>query len=128
MKGHGEKRSRKEEAAISALLTESGIAAAAKKAGIAESTLRRWLQDSDFAERYRSARRQVLEQSTARLQLATVDAVNALQAIVTSQDSPPSTRVSAARTILDMAYRAIEVGELSERLHSLETLVEDMKV
>ena len=128
MKGHGEKRSRKEEAAISALLTESGIAAAAKKAGIAESTLRRWLQDSDFAERYRSARRQVLEQSTARLQLATVDAVNALQAIVTSQDSPPSTRVSAARTILDMAYRAVEVGELSERLHSLEALVEDMKI
>ena len=128
MKGHGEKRSRKEEAAISALLTESGIAAAAKKAGIAESTLRRWLQDSDFAERYRSARRQVLEQSTARLKLATVDAVNALQAVVSSQDSPPSTRVSAARTILDMAYRAVEVGELSERLHSLEALVEDMKI
>ena len=67
MKGHGEKRSRKEEAAISALLTESGIAAAAKKADVSESTLRRWLQDSDFAERCRSARRQVLEQSTARL-------------------------------------------------------------
>ena len=128
MKGHGEKRSRKEEAAISALLTESGIAAAAKKAGIAESTLRRWLQDSDFAERYRSARRQVLEQSTARLQLATVDAVNALQAIVSHQDTTPSIRVSAARTILDMAYRAVEVGELSERLHSLEALVEDMKI
>ncbi len=128
MKGHGEKRSRKEEAAVSALLTESGIAAAARKADVAESTLRHWLQDSDFAERCRSARRQVLEQSTARLQLATVDAVNALQAVVTSQDSPPSIRVSAARTILDMAYRAVEVGELSERLHSLETLVEDMKV
>ncbi len=65
---------------------------------------------------------------TARLQLATVDAVNALQAVVSSQDSPPSTRVSAARTILDMAYRAVEVGELSERLHSLEALVEDMKI
>ncbi len=128
MNGHGEKRSRKEEAAISALLTESGIAAAAKKAGVGESTLRRWLQDTDFAERCRSARRQVLEQSTARLQSATVDAVNALRAIVSSQDSPPSTRVSAARTILDMAYRAVEVGELSERLYSIETTLEQMKL
>ena len=128
MKGHGEKRSHKEDAAISALLTESGIAAAAKKADVSESTLRRWLQDRDFAQRCRSARRQVLEHSTARLQLATVDAVNALQAVVTSRDSPPSTRVSAARTILDMAYRAVEVGELSERLHSVEILVEDMKI
>ena len=128
MNGHGEKHSRKEEAAISALLTESGIAAAAKKAGVGESTLRRWLQDTDFAERCRSARRQVLEQSTARLQSATVDAVNALRAIVSSQDSPPSTRVSAARTILDMAYRAVEVDELSERLHRLEMTTEQMEL
>jgi hypothetical protein len=69
MKGHGEKRSRKEEAAISAPLTESGIAAAAKKADVSESTLRRWLRDRDFAKRCRS--------------------------------------------------RAVEVGELRERLHSL---------
>ena len=72
--------------------------------------------------------RQVMEQSTARLQLATADAVNALQAIVSSPDSPPSTRVAAARTILDMAYRAVEVDELGERVHSIETIVEEMKI
>ncbi len=86
MNGHGEKRSRKEEAAISALLTESGIAAAA------------------------------------------MDAVKALRAIVSSEDSPPSTRVSAARTIFDMAYRAVEVDELSERLDRLEMTTEQMKL
>ena len=128
MNGHGEKRSRKEEAAISALLTESGIAAAAKKAGVAESTLRRWLQDNDFAKRCRLARRQVLEQATALLQSAAMDAVKALRAIVSSEDSPPSTRVAAARTILDMAYRAVEVDELSERLHRLEMTTEQMEL
>ena len=128
MKGHGEKKSRKEEAAISALLTETGIAAAAKKAGISESTLRRWLQDRDFAERCRLARRQVLEQATARLQSASLDAVNALQAIVSNLNAPPSTRVLAARTILDMAYRAVEVGDLSERLQNVETTMEHMKL
>ena len=56
-----------------------------------------------------------------------MDAVKALQAIVSSEDSPPSTRVAAARTILDMAYRAVEVDELSERLHEVETTTEQMK-
>ena len=128
MKGHGEKRSRKEEAAISALLTEPGIAAAAKKAGVSQSTLRRWLQDRDFSERCRLARRQVLEEATVMSLSAAMDAGKALRAIVSSEDSPPSTRVSAARTIFDMAYRALEVDELSERLHSIEMTLEDMKL
>ena len=93
-----------------------------------ESTLRRWLQDKDFAERCRLARRQVLEQATALLQSAATDAVKALRAIVSSEDSPPSTRVLAARTILDMAYRSVEVDELSERLHSIEMTLEAMKL
>ena len=80
MSGHGEKRSRTEEAAISALLSEPNIAAAAKRAGVGQATLRRWLQDRDFDERYRTARRQVLEQATARLQRAATDAADALQA------------------------------------------------
>ena len=128
MNGHGEKRSRKEEAAISALLTEAGIAAAAKKAGVSESTLRRWLQDEDFRERYRSARRQVLEQATALLQVASIDAVKALRAIVSDKSSPASPRVTAARTILDITYRAVETEELSERLLSIESTLEDMKL
>lgn len=50
-KGHGEKFSRKADDAIGALITESTIGAAAKKAGLGEKTLRRWLQNPDFRER-----------------------------------------------------------------------------
>ena len=127
MPGHGEKRSRTEEAAISALLCEPNIAAAAKRAGVGQATLRRWLQDRDFSERYRAARRQVLEQATARLQRAATDAVDALQTIVSDTDAPVSSRVSAARTILNTAYRATEVEDLSERLLTIEAAMEVMK-
>jgi len=47
LKGHGEKLSRKQEQAIAALLTCPTIEQAAKAAGVGETTLWRWLQDSD---------------------------------------------------------------------------------
>ena len=43
-KGHGQKLTSKQEALIAALLTEPTYAVAAAKAGVAESTLYRWLQ------------------------------------------------------------------------------------
>ena len=57
MKGHGEKRSRKTEQFIAALLTESTVEAAARKAGIGDVTAWRWMNDRAFADQYREARR-----------------------------------------------------------------------
>jgi hypothetical protein len=50
---------RQAEAAIAALLAEPTIEAAARKAGISESTLLRWLQEPAFKAAFRAARRQV---------------------------------------------------------------------
>ena len=44
--------------AIIALLDELTVAKAAERLDIAESTLYRWLRDSDFARAYRDARRE----------------------------------------------------------------------
>ena len=49
MSGHGEMKSRKADALISALLTERTIEAAAKAVGIGQATARRWMQDPEFA-------------------------------------------------------------------------------
>ncbi len=68
MSGHGQKLSRKEETAISALLTQGTLAEAASLAGIGEATLRRWLQRDDFQAAYRHARRQAGSQAVAHLQ------------------------------------------------------------
>ncbi len=56
----GSRRPKQEEAAISALLSEPTIEAAATRAGIGGSTLRRWLTEPEFKARYRAARRQVV--------------------------------------------------------------------
>jgi len=78
MTGHGEQLSRKQEHAIGALLTEPTISAAAAAVGIGEATLRRWMKLDDFITEYRAARRQVVEQATARLQQASSGAVDTL--------------------------------------------------
>jgi hypothetical protein len=50
MKSHGEKRSRKTEQFIAALLTEPTVEAAAKKAEIGDVTAWRWMKDRAFVD------------------------------------------------------------------------------
>ncbi len=116
--GHGEKLSRKMEQAIAALLLKPTLETAAQEAGISETTLWRWLQQSAFQKSYRKARRQVVEGAAARLQQATGAAVEALERNLKCGE--PSAEIAAAREILRQAVQAVEVWDLTERLEELE--------
>jgi len=118
--GHGEKRGRREEQAIAALLSEPTIEAAAKKAGISESSLLRWMAVPSFQERYRAARRQVVEHAVSRLQQATSEAVDALQRNLTC--GTPAAEIAAAKATIDFSLKAIELTDLAERIEQLEQL------
>lgn len=120
MNGHGEKLSRKQEQAIAALLTAPSITEAAQQTGIGEQTLFRWLKDPAFAEAYRQARRQVVQQAITQLQAACGEAVENLRVIMGNPEAPASARVSAARTVLEMAVKAVELEDLEQRLSALE--------
>jgi hypothetical protein len=120
MSGHGEKLPRKQEVAISALLTCPSLGEAARRAKIGEYTLRRWLQDADFTEAYRQARRQVVQSAIVQIQVACGEAVQTLRVIMGNADAPASARVSAARTVLEMAVKAVELEDLEQRLTALE--------
>jgi transposase-like protein len=118
MTGHGEKLSRKQEQAIGALLTEPTISAAAAAVGIGEATLRRWMKLDDFTTEYRAARRQVVEQATARLQQASSGAVDTL--VKSLEADSESVQLRAAMAILADATSAVELLDLEERLAALE--------
>ena len=120
MKGHGEKLSRKQEALISALLTAPRLADAAQTAGIGEVTAWRWLKDATFQAAYREARRQVVQQAIVQVQHATGTAVQTLLAVMADPEATASARVSAARTILDTAVKAVELEDLEARIAALE--------
>ena len=126
--GHGEKWSRKKDAAILALVTEPTIADAAKKAGISHATLHRWLQIKDFKDAYREAKREVVSAAIARLQRTATEAVDALRDVMNDAESPANARVSAARAILELAIKAIELEDLEARVEQLEALLQKERV
>lgn len=121
MRGHGEKLSRKRTAAIVALLSQPTIADAAKACGIGEATLWRWLQQPEFSEQYREARARMLDGAISRLSQISTDAVTTLHVVAKNKRASPSSRVSAARAILEIALKAAEIEDVRRELEELKT-------
>jgi hypothetical protein len=120
----GSKFTRKKEEAIAALLSQRNIEEAAKSIGIGTQTLLRWLKIPEFQTAYRDARRAAVAQSSARLQQATSAAVSTLLKIMVDTNTPASTRVRAADSVLDHATKAIEIEDVDVRVAALEQAAE----
>lgn len=118
---------RKQDRAILALLTSSTLQDAAKVAGIGEATLWRWLQQEDFQEAYQDARRQAVNQAITRLQQATGEAVETLRNIAKDDEAKDSARVTAARVILELAFKAVEIEDLTGRVEELERIAKEAR-
>ena len=118
MNGHGEKLTRKQDAAIGALLSHPTISAAAQSVGLGEATLRRWLKEPDFLGAYRATRRDALEHCVALLQKAGNAAVEALQQSL--QATSEGVRLRAACAILDYSMKGAELLDLETRIAVLE--------
>jgi AcrR family transcriptional regulator len=115
-----EKMTPKKAKAIAALITcrTSGEAAAA--AGICEATLWRWFQKKDFRGAYREVRIQAVRQAIGQVQSAFAEAVETLRAIMADTGATSSSRVSAAKTVLEMAPEGVELEALETRIAALE--------
>lgn len=118
MKGYGEKISRKQEAAIAALLRDPTIKQAARAVGVGEVTLWRWLKQEGFSAAYKVARRQVVEAAIGYLQEATVEAAATLRRNLTC--GQPAVEVRAALGLLEQALQGQELLDISDRLEALE--------
>jgi hypothetical protein len=116
----GEKFSRRKERAVQSLLTQSTLTEAARASGVCERTLRRWLQNEEFAERVRRERSASLESTVNLLRKSSGSAVEALQAVAGNKRSPAGARVSASRAILEFHYRGAELTDLMQRVAALE--------
>ena len=124
MIGHGEKLSRKQDQAITALVTCPSIAEAATQCGLAEVTLRRWLKQDGFRTAYREARRAVVQHAIVQVQQATGEAVATLRRVRQDPETSASAKVSAAKAILDTAVKAVELEDLEARIAALEAAQE----
>jgi hypothetical protein len=123
--GHGQKLTRKQETAIAALLTAGTLDQAAGQAGIAPSTLKRWMALPGFKRAYADARAGVLERVTARLLAASSRAVDTLEEALAADKV--ADRIKAARAILAHCQRSCEQLDFAGQLAELRRQVEEMK-
>ena len=118
---------RKQEQAIAALLSSPTIEEAAKSSGIGRTTIFKFLQNETFRDAYREARGQVVRQAITQAQGACSEAVEVLKEIMNDKQSPSSTRVAAARTILETSVKAVELEEIITRIERIEKKIENKK-
>lgn len=111
---------KKKEQAVLALLEHSTVRKAAQAVGVGEATLFRWLQIPEFQQAYREGKRQVVDHAISRLQQAAGEAVETLRRIMNDKTKPASPRVTAAKAVLDLAVRAVEIESLEARVQELE--------
>lgn len=114
---------RKQEAAILALISQPTMKEAATSAGVGETTLWRWLQQKDFQVAYQEARRESVKHAIAKLQNKTGEAVDVLAEIMNNSDANPFARVSAAKAIIEYSIKAVEVEDLAQRVEDLEAIM-----
>jgi transposase-like protein len=118
--GHGTKPEAVRETAILALLSEKTIAAAAKRCGVNERTLRRWMTDDEEFKRERAeSRRATFQAGMHRVQALTAEAVDTLAALMRPK-MPPAVRLGAARTVAELGTHQHDAETILEKLEQIE--------
>jgi hypothetical protein len=110
--------------ALVALLSQPTIAKAAEACELGERTLYRYLGEDDFREELHERQRQILDAATAGLVGMAGDAVQALRDVLKDKETPPSVKVRAALGWLNESRKAVELGDLAERVRLLEEAIE----
>ncbi len=107
-----------QEKALTALLNSASVTEAATKSGLSERTLYRFLEDADFKQEYKAARRRVFEQNIFKLQSLHDEAVETLQKNLHCEN--PSVEVRAAQIVIESNRKDFETFDILERLEQLE--------
>ena len=102
-----------------ALACGASVENAARQAGVSESTAYRRLADSDFSQRLKDLRADMVQRTAGALTAAATEAVRTLLELQ-KPSAPPAVRLGAARSVLEIGMKVREVADLEERLTALE--------
>lgn len=89
-------------------------------AGIAESTLRSYMQDSEFVDRYKRAFGDMVRDATRQAQQTLSPALSTLREIMEDKGEQAQARISAARSVLEYSLKLCEQTDILEQLRELE--------
>lgn len=93
-----------DEKMIAALITNPTIRAAAKAAGVSESTLYKRLSDDEFVHHVHEQRHYLLLEAANNVQRRLAEAVDTIADIMHDEEAPPQIRLSAAESIIKNSF------------------------
>lgn len=89
-------------------------------AGIAESTLRSYMKDSEFVDRYKQEFGDMVRDATRQAQQTLSPALSTLREIMEDKGEQAQARISAARSVLEYSLKLCEQTDILEQLRELE--------
>jgi hypothetical protein len=92
---------------------------AARQAGISPATAYRRLADPNFVQRLRALRADMVQRTAGTLTAASGESVRTLLELQ-KPSAPPTVRLGAARSVLEIGIKMREAADLEERLSALE--------
>lgn len=111
-----------DERILAALIANGSIRAAAKAAGIAESTIRNRMADEVFRAKYDKLRSDLLQEATAGLTAKLDSATATIAEIMEDNQNPANVRLAASDALLRHCLRYFSTAELERRIEALEAL------
>jgi phage terminase small subunit len=108
---------------LETLLSGVSVAQACRLTGTPERTAYRWMRQPHFKQALREAEDELTEQAMRRLLSMQGEAIDALQAILSSQSTPPGQKLRAVEVALGQALRFRNHVDLETRLAELEEVV-----
>lgn len=89
-------------------------------AGVAESTLRCYLRDSEFVDRYKQAFGDMMRDAARQAQQTLSPALSTLREIMEDKGEQAQARITAARSVLEYSLKLCEQTDILEQLRELE--------
>ena len=116
-----EKLNDRQRRAIPYLIGAPDIRKGCRDAGITPTTYHEWIKDPEFADAITEARNALVIEGMNKLKSGVGRAVDRLLELVDAESE--EVRRKACTTILEMAMKWKELGEVEERLDSIERII-----
>ncbi len=118
--------SSRKKAAITLLVEGHKLGRVSELIGVSSRTLWSWRHtDEPFMGELEVAQTQALRDARGQLKAASRRAVERLHEILDDHLAPHASQVSAARTILDVTFKHVELEVLGQRMEEIEAALRD---
>lgn len=107
------------------ILTTSTYEEAAEKSGVSKSTLYRLRKDPEFQEIINQVKNNMFQNTMKKAQAYSMEALEVLRKIMNDGAATGSSRVSAARTILELGLNFAEQEMILAKIEELERMMSD---